>query len=102
MILKSDLEGLSEDAPFQISMHYDEHYMYILIAAQDFGFREPMMATLKPFGGKIATCFLQQTEHPCFGLIFRNPEEEAALSLRLAVEQTLSETYRANFVRDRR
>jgi hypothetical protein len=97
MIQKADAEGMADETPFQISMQYDETYMYILVIAKDFEFKEMLMPTLKPFSGKIATCFLQQTEHPCFGLIFRNPEEEEALRLRLSIEQTLSEVYIANF-----
>lgn len=93
MVQQGELEGLSQDIPFQIRMHYDEDYMYLLVVARDFHFRETLIPSLKPFTGKIATCFLQHTEHPCCGLILRDPEEEEALRLRLSVEQTLSETY---------
>jgi len=96
MIQRADLEELGEEIPFQISMQYDTDYMYILVIAHDFDFKETLIPTLKALSGKIATCYLQQTEHPCFGLIFRNSDEEEALRLRLSIEQTLSEVYIAN------
>jgi hypothetical protein len=96
MVLEAELEGLPAEAPYQISMQYDENYMYILVTARDVHFRDPLMPGLKPFSGKIATCFIHQTELPCFGLIFRDPDEEEALRLRLLIEQTMAELYATN------
>jgi len=93
MILEGELEGLAKGVPYQISMQYDDDYMYMLAVARDLRFRESLLPNLKPFVGKIATCFIQQTEWPCFGLIFRDPNEEEALRLRLSIEQTMAELY---------
>jgi hypothetical protein len=97
MILEGESEGLPEDAPYQISMQYDENYLYLLVIARDLGLREALIPHLKPFPGRVATCFIQQTQLPCFALIFRDPDEEEALRLRFSIEQTLAELHAAVF-----
>lgn len=93
MFLESETEGLPEGLPYQICMQYDKNYLYILIVARDISYRKVLNPTLKSYSGKIATCFIQQAELPCLGIIFRDPDEEEALKLRLSIEQTMAELY---------
>ncbi len=93
MVLNADAMELAEELPYQISMRYEKDFFYIVVSARDLNFPEHIMPHLSQFSGRIVTCFIQQTELPCFGLIFRDPEEEEALRLRLSIEQTLAESY---------
>jgi hypothetical protein len=93
MIVDTQRDGLAEEQPYQICMQYDAQFMYMMILSHDFNFREHLPQVLKPYSGRIASCLLQQTEFPCFGLILRDPDKEEALRLRLTVEQTMAELY---------
>lgn len=93
MLLEGTSEHLSDEAPYQISMQYDDSNMYIVVIARDWRLKDALLPTLKLFTGKVATCFIQHMELPCFGLLFRDPDQEEALRLRLTIEQTLAEIY---------
>lgn len=96
-LLEAKKESLVEDEAYQIRLHYDSNYFYVLLTARDSRFRHSLLPVLKAYSGRIATCFVKQNEFPYFGLIFRNPDEEEALRLRLSVEQAMAEIYSFSF-----
>lgn len=91
MILQGEREGLAEGLPYQISMHSDPSYLYLLITARNPLFQEFLASLLKPFEETVATCRIQELSLPYFGLICRDPQGEEALNLRMLVEEALVE-----------
>ncbi|MCH9625024.1 MAG: hypothetical protein S4CHLAM123_01900 [Chlamydiales bacterium] len=98
LFLDTKTEGLAEQEPYQIRMQYDLNDLYIIVSARDYEFQRALMTILKLYVGRIATCFVNQTEQPIFGLIFRDPDEEEALRLRLSIEQALAELYLKTYI----
>lgn len=80
-------EELNAEQPYAIRIQEDANYLYALITSTDPQFHETLY--LEPYGGKIATCLVPQTDCFHFGLIFRNPTTQDSLSLRLAIEEIM-------------
>ncbi|MCC5832619.1 MAG: hypothetical protein JJU12_06210 [Chlamydiales bacterium] len=81
-------EELNDKQPYAIRIQEDSNYLYSLITSVDLHFHETL--DLEPYGGKIATCLVPQTDCFSFGLIFRNPSTQESLSLRLAIEEIMA------------
>src|SRR5690606_11359211 len=81
-------EELGDAQQYAIRLQEDSNYLYALITSVDLHFHETLH--LEPYGGKIATCLVPQTDCFSFGLIFRNPTTQESLSLRLAIEQIMA------------
>ena len=81
-------EELVDAQQYAIRLQEDSNYLYALITSVDLHFHETLH--LEPYGGKIATCLVPQTDCFSFGLIFRNPTTQESLSLRLAIEEIMA------------
>ncbi|MCH9608809.1 MAG: hypothetical protein S4CHLAM45_07210 [Chlamydiales bacterium] len=90
MVLDADIEGVDQTEVYQIRMEEEDKNFYLLVTSVDTSFAPLLTEVIEEFeAAEMASCFLQNTELPCFGIICRNFHPETVRRLWMRVEGTM-------------